>query len=102
MQFRLISDRQDRHEIALTGRFTFSDYSTFRTLLTQLEDSKSKQFVLDLGEVEFIDSAALGMLLIAHDEAKKHHWTVVLRRPLGQVKRTLEIASMSSLFTIES
>lgn len=92
----------DQMVVTLKGRFTFSDYSMFRNMLASMEESGKKKHVMCLSEVEFIDSAALGMLLIAHDEAKRLGWTVSLRRPLGQVKRTLEIASMHSLFPIET
>lgn len=102
MNYTATPDSAGRMEVALKGRFTFSDYSMFRNMLATMEESGKKAHILSLEGVEFIDSAALGMLLIAHDEAKRLGWTVALRRPQGQVKRTLEIASMHSLFPIEA
>ena len=49
----------------------------------------------------FIDSAGLGMLLLARDEGKRKNLDVCLRRPRGQVKRMLEVARFDTMFTIE-
>ena len=46
----------------------------FVALLDQLKTSPSGRRVLDLSHLEFLDSAALGMLLIADDEAKSGGW----------------------------
>lgn len=96
-----VNSKPDGQEIVLRGRFTFADYQNFRTLLGALESSGAKRHVFDMGAVEFIDSAALGMMLIAHDEAKRHGWTVRIARPQGQVRRTLEIAALHTLFPID-
>ncbi|MFY7961238.1 MAG: STAS domain-containing protein [Elsteraceae bacterium] len=89
-------------EIHIRGRFTFADYPVFRELLKTVELDAGKSLVFDMNDVTFVDSSALGMLLIAHEEAKKTGGLIVLRKPQGQVRRTLEVASMDSLFKIET
>jgi stage II sporulation protein AA (anti-sigma F factor antagonist) len=89
-------------EIHIRGRFTFADYPVFRELMKSVELDAGKSLVFEMNEVTFVDSSALGMLLIAHEEAKKTGGLIVLRRPQGQVRRTLEVASMDSLFKIET
>lgn len=89
-------------EIKLSGRFTFADYPVFRELLKTVELDAGKSLVFDMMGVTFVDSSALGMLLIAHEEAKKTGGVITLRQPQGQVRRTLEVASMDNLFKIET
>ena len=91
----------DSNEISLSGRFTFSDHGTFRTMIGEMEDSGSRRHVIDLSQIEFIDSAGLGMLLLARDEGKRKNLDVSLRRPQGQVKRMLEVARFDTMFNIE-
>jgi anti-anti-sigma factor len=86
--------------MALRGAFTFKDHNSFRTLLDALRGAGSRH-VLDLSGLEFVDSAALGMLLIADDEARSAGWTLTLRRPTSRVARLMEVAAMDSIFTIE-
>ncbi len=89
-------------EIHIRGRFTFADYPVFRELLKTVELDAGKSLVFDMNELTFVDSSALGMLLIAHEEAKKTGGLIILRQPQGQVRRTLEVAAMDNLFKIES
>jgi anti-anti-sigma regulatory factor len=65
---------EDGTVMLLRGAFTFKDHHSFRALLDQLKTSPSGRRVLDLSHLEFLDSAALGMLLIADDEAKSGGW----------------------------
>jgi anti-anti-sigma factor len=86
--------------MALRGSFTFKDHHSFRALLDALRGAGSRH-VLDLSGLEFVDSAALGMLLIADDEARAAGWALTLRRPPPRVARLIEVAAMDSIFTIE-
>ena len=89
------------NEIILSGRFTFSDHGTFRTMIGEMTSSAAQKHVIDLSAIEFIDSAGLGMLLLARDEGKRKNLDVVLRGPQGQVRRMLEVARFDTMFTIE-
>ncbi|PKR56107.1 anti-anti-sigma factor [Thalassospira marina] len=85
----------------MTGRFTFSDHAVFRKLIDELSAQSSATQVFDLSGIEFIDSAGLGMLLLARDEGEKNRATVILRGAKGQVKRMLEVARFDTLFQME-
>ena len=87
--------------IALRGAFTFKDHHSFRALLDALNSGSGRRHVLDLSALDFVDSAALGMMLIADDEAKNAGWTLTLRRPPPRVAKLMELAAMDSIFTIE-
>ncbi|NIZ03057.1 STAS domain-containing protein [Thalassospira lucentensis] len=87
--------------VTLSGRFTFGDHSSFRKLIEEIRAHESETQVLDISGVEFIDSAGLGMLLLARDEGEKARASVVLRGAQGQVKRMLEVARFDTLFILE-
>jgi anti-anti-sigma factor len=91
----------DGKEAVLTGRLTFADHKDFRNLIGMLNEPGMKRFVFDLSGVEFIDSAALGMLLLARDTAAGRGIHVVLKGAQGQVKRIMTVANFGALFTIE-
>jgi anti-anti-sigma factor len=88
--------------IELTGSFTFKDHHVFRALLDILKEAPGSRHVLDLSRVEFLDSAALGMLLIAEDEARAASHTLALRKPSPATARLIELAAMDTLFIIET
>ncbi len=101
MNYSIATDDQGLRA-SLSGRFTFQDHAVFRNLLGAIQTAKGVRVAMDLGSVEFIDSAALGMLLVANDACRKAGLTFIAEHPNGQVRRTLEISAMGSIFQIKS
>jgi anti-anti-sigma factor len=88
-------------KVAIKGRFTFQDHTKFREVIAKVISADTQKLSIDLGQVEFIDSAGLGMLLLVREEMRNKSRDVVLRRAQGQVKRMFGIACFDTLFTIE-
>jgi len=86
--------------IRLSGRFTFDNHKEFRSAFSQQLAGNSSQINIDFGGVEYIDSAALGMLLLARERAGEQGKTVALANCLGPVKAVLDIANFQRLFAI--
>lgn len=90
-----------RFEAALSGRLTSADLGDFRELLSQIKESKCNLILIDLKDLHWIDSAGLGMLLLARDTAAKSNLEIVLRAPQGDVKSLLKLGRFESLFNIQ-
>ncbi len=91
----------DRYEVGLSGRLVFSENRAFRSVVEDLGDHHGKALVFNLSELEFIDSAGLGMLLIAKEEAERLSMPLTLRGAQGQVREMFEISCFNSILTIE-
>lgn len=89
-------------EVDMKGRLTFADYSSFRDIAQVFTDQLNQSCLFDLTELEFIDSAGLGMLLIARDKLHSTNGHITLKGAQGQVKKMLDLGRFDSLFTIES
>lgn len=86
--------------IVMRGTFTFSDNNQFREILALAKDQAVKGITLEIDELQFIDSAALGMLLLLHDEASKRQIRITLSGASGQIKKMLQISNFEEIFTI--
>ncbi|HNH36303.1 MAG TPA: STAS domain-containing protein [Rhodocyclaceae bacterium] len=90
-----------RAVIRLQGRFDFNAHREFREATEQaLREAGAKELRVDLAEVEYLDSSALGMLLMLRDKAKATNRAVVLANCRGAVRQVLDIANFGKLFTI--
>jgi anti-anti-sigma factor len=87
-------------ELRLRGKFTFANHSSFKPILADIQAKQFDKVELNLKELEFIDSAALGILLLLQEEIKKTHGTLTIRSPQGQVQKMLKIANFSSVFHV--
>jgi anti-anti-sigma factor len=84
----------------LSGKMAFSDNVTFRSLVEKINGSGAKRCTFELAGLQSVDSAGLGMFVIALEAAKKNGWSLTLRKPSGQVKQLLALARFDKLLTI--
>jgi anti-sigma B factor antagonist len=59
-----------------------------------------RPIVLDLSEVEFMDSSGLGVLVGAHKEAAARGGALLLAAPGSRVHKVLKITKLHKVFTI--
>lgn len=87
--------------LRLSGRFDFSTFRSFRELYEPLlTDTEVRVIELNFGAVEYVDSAALGMLLMLRDKGEKLGKKVVLRDCSSNVRQLFEVANFQQLFEI--
>lgn len=86
--------------ISLAGRFDFSSHKEFRGAVGQALAAASREIVIDFALIEYLDSSALGMLLIARDKSKEAGKTVALKNARGPAKQVLDIANFDRIFPI--
>ena len=87
--------------IAMRGRFDFGAHRPFKDAYDPLlQQPGIGSIEINLAEVEYMDSSALGMLLLLHERAEASNKEVVLSRPNSTVSQILDIANFGKLFTI--
>ena len=91
-----------RLEVTLSGKFTFSDNQAYRNILEQIANPQVTHITFHMRQVDFVDSAALGMLLLARDEAQKHDKKLIISGIQGQVKKMFSVARFDSLFSLQN
>ncbi|NJA89114.1 STAS domain-containing protein [Rhodocyclus tenuis] len=85
--------------VKLAGRFDFNSHRDFRAAYdTLMEDAQVQSVIVDLGGVDYLDSSALGMLLMLRDKAGLTGKTVAIANARGSVKQVLDIANFRKLF----
>jgi HptB-dependent secretion and biofilm anti anti-sigma factor len=87
--------------LRLAGRFDFKAHREFREAVDSLLQQAGKNAVqVDMKDVSYLDSSALGMLLMLRDKARATSRDVALVGVSGSVRQVLDIANFSKLFSI--
>ena len=87
--------------LSLRGEIDLHNSPELRTLLLDLMSrSNPKRLVLDLGQVPYMDSSAIAVLVEALQKLRKTAGRVFLVNLQPRVKGLLEIARLVSIFTI--
>jgi HptB-dependent secretion and biofilm anti anti-sigma factor len=85
--------------ISIQGRFDFSSHQEFRNAYEKLATTPS-HFTVDLQSTSYLDSSALGMLLLLRDHAGGEHSHIEIVNCSSDVKKILFISNFEQLFTI--
>lgn len=86
--------------IRIKGRFDFSTHQDFRSAYEDHEEVP-EAYVVDLREATYLDSSALGMLLLLRDHAGGDSRKVRIVNCNPDVKKILSISNFEQLFTIQ-
>ncbi len=98
IQAQLSSDSK-RVRISIEGRFDFSVQQEFRNAYRH-QANNLDSYVVNLSHAEYMDSSALGMLLLLRDHANESNIEVVIEQPSSQIRTILKTAHFDDLFTI--
>lgn len=91
----------DKHKarIVLDGVFTFEAHREFKeATIGALGSEGVEEIEIDFNAVEYIDSAALGMLLLLNERAGGRK--ISLNRCTGTVRAVLDVANFGKIFEI--
>jgi len=96
-----VSEKTNEVVILITGRFDFNLHRDFRYAY---EDACKRlanpAFIIDLGGTEYMDSSALGMMLLLREHIGGDKGVVSIINARPEVKKILEIASFGRLFKL--
>jgi anti-anti-sigma factor len=88
--------------LILVGRFDFNSQKEFRTAYTPiLQDAAIRSLRIDFSKVSYLDSSALGMLMLMRERAQEVGKSVALCNPNETVRKILVIANFGKLFKMD-
>jgi len=86
-------------EIKISGRFDFSVHQDFRKAMQQASNDITA-IVVDMSETDYVDSSALGMLLVLRDKVGENKEAISIKNAKPEVRKILDIANFDKLFTL--
>lgn len=85
---------------ALGGSLDIATSPTLRAALMEAAERDNHEIVVDLTQLEFLDSTGLGALIGAHRRASEHAGSVRLVTHEGQILRLLRITGLLDVFAV--
>lgn len=94
-----VSENGEKVTISIIGKFDFQLYDEFRSAYTETAGSVVN-FEIDLSGTEYLDSSALGMLLLLREHAGGESSKIDITHASEEVGKVLEVANFGKLFNI--
>jgi anti-anti-sigma factor len=85
--------------ISIKGRFDFSAHQDFRNAYESV-DGPPESYQIDMSETTYLDSSALGMLLLLRDYAGGDSARISISHCNNDVRKILTISNFEQLFVI--
>lgn len=98
-----IKTKQDGNVLVITveGRFDFTLHRDFREAYRNTKGSEMV-YIVDLHAADYMDSSALGMLLLLKEHAGGDKNSVAIRNCKAEICNILKIANFDKLFKVDS
>ena len=91
----------DQVIVDLSGSIYVEDAAAIRFNLIEYIEKGHKRFVVNLADVDYIDSSGLGVLVAIQKRALQHGGGVVIKGLRGMVKELFELTRLTKVFEIE-
>jgi len=95
-----VFDQGKKIKINVFGRFDYGLSQMFRAAYLNIDEVDGVNFHINLSAADYIDSSALGMLLLLREYAKNLGGKVIIENPCQQVSCFLKTAKFDQLFAI--
>ncbi len=86
----------DAHVIALSGELDLGSAESVEAELMRVEDTDARQIVLDLRELDFLDSTGIRLVYMADRRSRQDGERLVIRRGPDRVQRMFTITDLAS------
>lgn len=98
MQQVILED--NRMVVELSGRIYVEEAAELRAKLLEHMETGQHNFVIDMSNVEYIDSSGLGVLVAIQKKALQNSGGVAIRGIKGIVKELFELTRLTKVFEI--
>jgi len=87
-------------QVSFKGVWTMDEFEANKSMLEQLERSGAKVVEYDLSGVPAVDSAGIGMLILANDRLGKANVEFRISGVQGAVAQIFDVAKIRDLITV--
>lgn len=95
-----ISPDANKITIKIGGRFDFAVQNEFRDCYYNANPEQNTQFVIDMAGANYMDSSALGMLLMMREYLGGNAANISIVNCSPDIKNILTVANFQSLFSM--
>lgn len=89
--------------ISMVGRFDFQVHREFKDAYSALlVNAAVSEIEIEMSKVDYLDSSALGMLILLNERAKEAKKTITLLNASSVVSQVLDVANFSKIFNIKN
>jgi anti-sigma B factor antagonist len=95
-----IRKSQEIYIVDVQGELDLYNAYKLKELLTKMLEKKIERFIINLDEVEYIDSSGIGALIYISSTVKKSNLKLAITNVHGSVQKVMELTKLMDYFPI--
>ncbi|MCL1927863.1 MAG: STAS domain-containing protein [Treponema sp.] len=95
-----IRKNEEIYIIDVLGEMDLYNSYKLKELLLKMIEKKIEKFIINMEEVEYIDSSGIGALIYITSTIKKMNLNLSITNVHGSVKKVIELTKLSNFFPI--
>ncbi|MDR3124112.1 MAG: STAS domain-containing protein [Treponema sp.] len=95
-----IRKNQEVYIIDIQGELDIYNSYKLKELLMKMLEKKIERFIINMNEVEYIDSSGIGALIYISSTLKKRNHKLAIANVRGSVKKVIELTKLMGFFPI--
>ena len=95
-----IRKNEDIYIIDVLGEMDLYNSYKLKELLMKMIEKKIEKFIINMDDVEYIDSSGIGALIYITSTIKKMNLKLSITNVHGSVKKVIELTKLSNFFPI--
>ena len=95
-----LTSQGDIHVLELSGELDYHSSPELREKLTELTVKQAPKILVNLGDVDYMDSSGIATFVEAFQKAKRYQGRLILAALTPTVRGVFEIAKLDSIFEI--
>ena len=96
----MVSVMEDETVISVIGDLDFSTAPRLRAQILELLKDGTTSLVIDLSQLDFVDSSGLGVLVAALKRMRERDGRLMLRSPSANTSKVLEVSGLNKLLLV--
>ena len=97
-----LTSQGDIHVLELSGELDYHSSPELREKLTELTVKQAPKILVNLGDVDYMDSSGIATFVEAFQKAKRYQGRLILAALTPTVRGVFENAKLDSIFEITS
>jgi anti-sigma B factor antagonist len=98
MELKTVSAESELSVIALVGEMDLYTADQLKRYVTEHFAAQSSPLIIDMKDLDYIDSSGIAALLHAFSTAKKHGQDICFANVHGSVRKVIDLTSLTNFF----
>jgi len=100
MKIQIHKNSDDGYLVELSGSMDLYSSNQLKELVMKMIKNKAERFIINLNEVNVVNSSGIGALIYISSTLKKLNCPLIIVAPEGPAMNALEVTRLKSYFTI--